>query len=60
MIGKIIDLNAAEALISFKDGATAYTNISRLPPNIKIGDTINVNPSLPFTLNDKLKNTFFL
>ncbi|CAB1254264.1 hypothetical protein ACFHWD_05295 [Clostridium sp. MT-14] len=57
MIGKIIDLNVTEALISFQDGSTADIGISHLPASIKIGDTVNINPNFTSKLNDKFGNT---
>ncbi|MCI1944921.1 hypothetical protein [Clostridium luticellarii] len=60
MIGKIIDLNVTDALVSFKDGSIADISISHLPYSAKIGDTVNINPDSMFMANDKLKNTSFM
>ncbi|MEY7999377.1 hypothetical protein AB8U03_04050 [Clostridium sp. Mt-5] len=57
MIGKIIDLNITEALISFQDGSTVDVGTSHLPSNIKIGDAVNIDPHPKSMSNDKFKNT---
>ncbi|NMM61603.1 hypothetical protein HBE96_02615 [Clostridium sp. P21] len=58
MIGKIIDMSFTDAFISFEDGTTLDIGISSLPPNCKIGDTINFNPKNIELKNDKLINLF--
>lgn len=58
MIGKIIDMNVTDALISFQDGRTMDIGVSNLPPNSKIGDSISVSPKPPSMTNDKFLNLF--
>ncbi|OAA91691.1 hypothetical protein [Clostridium coskatii] len=55
MIGKIIDMNITDALVSFQDGTTANVGATHLPPDSKIGDRINIHPISEITLNDKYK-----
>lgn len=58
MIGKIIDINFTDAFVNFEDGTTLDIGISHLPPNSKIGDTVNVNPNSIKIKNDKLIDLF--
>ena len=55
MIGKIIDINITDALVSFQDSTTANIGITHLPPGSKTGDKINIDPISKVTLNDKYK-----
>lgn len=58
MTGKIIDINASHALISFQDGNTKYVSITCIPANSKIGDKVHISPNSPPVLNDKLTNIY--
>lgn len=55
MIGKIIDMNITDALISFQDGTTFNIGITHLPVGSKTGDRINIDPISKVALNDKYK-----
>lgn len=59
MLGKIIDINNTGAFIDLIDGTTIDISINRIPPNSKVGDTINVdmNKSLNM-INDKMIDFF--
>ena len=58
MLGKIIDIDKTDAFILFQDGTTMDINVSRLPHNIKIGDSVDI-PINKFNLsNDKMDNFY--
>ncbi|WP_190285295.1 hypothetical protein [Clostridium sp. JN-1] len=44
MIGKVIDMNVSEAFVVLQDNRTIEIGSSHLPPNCKIGTTINIDP----------------
>lgn len=58
MLGRIIDLDKTDAFILFLDGTTMDINVSRLPHNVKIGDSVDI-PINNFNLsNDKMDNFY--
>lgn len=52
MIGKIIDMNISEAFVVLQDNRTIEIGSSHLPPDCKIGSTIDINPCLIEMKND--------
>lgn len=58
MIGKILDMNATDAFITFQDGTTMDIGVPHLPSGSKVGDTINIEPKPVRMTNDKLNNFF--
>ncbi|MCY6484927.1 hypothetical protein OW763_11295 [Clostridium aestuarii] len=59
MLGKILDMNKTDAFIIFENGTTMDLCTSHLPPNCKVGDTINIDLSFSnIVTNDKLNNFF--
>ncbi|MCY6370106.1 hypothetical protein [Clostridium ganghwense] len=59
MQGKILDMNKTDAFIVFDNGTTIDLCISHIPPNSKVGDTVNINLSFSNEItNDKMNNFF--
>lgn len=45
MIGRIIEINSADAYVSFDDGTTKNIPLCYLPAGIQEGSSVNVHPS---------------
>lgn len=45
MIGRIIEINSADAYVSFDDGTTKNIPLCYLPADIQEGSSVNVHPS---------------
>lgn len=58
MIGKVIDMNHTEAFVSFDNGTTTGVSKFSLPQNVKIGDSVNIDPNVTRLTNDKLVDFF--
>lgn len=58
MLGKIIDINRTDAYVSFDDGITLGVGIAHLPPNVQIGDTVNIEKNSTKMTNDKYIDFF--
>lgn len=58
MLGRVIDMNSTEAFISFENGTTTDVSKFSLPQNIKVGDTVNIDPNVMRLTNDKLVDFF--
>lgn len=58
MLGKVIDMNATDAFVSFDDGTTKNVGISYLPQGTRVGDKVNMDPVLPRLNNSKLVDFF--
>jgi hypothetical protein len=58
MVGRIIDLNQTDALVSFEDGTTKEVGIIQLPTHAKIGDMVDINPHSMRMTNEKLIDFF--
>ena len=58
MIGRIIDMNNTDAFVSLENGVTMDVNKFTLPPNVKVGDTVRIDPGSPRMTNDKLVDFF--
>lgn len=58
MLGKIIDMNKADAFVSFDDGTNIDIGIVHLPPHVKVGDTVNIDMNSTKMTNDKYVDFF--
>lgn len=42
MLGRIIDMDATDAYISFEDGTTLDIGFAHIPKNSEVGDSVNI------------------
>lgn len=58
MKGKVIDKNLTEAFIALENGDTLDISMTRLPKDVKLGDTVEV-PMNNFSINNDRFVDFF-
>jgi hypothetical protein len=58
MKGRVIDKGLEEAFIALESGITIDVSLSRLPKNVKIGETVEVPNENHSLANDKLVGFF--
>jgi hypothetical protein len=51
-------MNNTEAFVSFENGTTTGVSKFSLPQNVKIGDSVNIDPNATRLTNDKLVDFF--
>lgn len=54
MLGIVIDLDTTDAFVDFQDGSTIDINLTHLPPNIRIGDTVEIEYNLTNRMNNAI------
>ncbi|NLP28799.1 MAG: hypothetical protein GX370_08600 [Clostridia bacterium] len=58
MRGKVIDKNLTEAFIALENGETMDVSITRLPKDVKLGDTVDLPMNNPTITNDRIIDFF--
>ena len=58
MKGKVIDKGLEDAFVSFENGNTMDISLSRLPRDVKVGDTVDIPFDNHSLVNDKLVDFF--
>ncbi|NLM35052.1 MAG: hypothetical protein GX206_06385 [Clostridiales bacterium] len=58
MKGKVIDKNLTEAYIALENGDTMDISITRLPKDVKLGDTVDIPINNPTITNDRFVDFF--
>lgn len=58
MLGKVIDINRTDAFVTFEDGTTMDISISKLPENVKVGQSVNIPLDTSALTNDHFNNIF--
>ncbi|WP_203527758.1 hypothetical protein [Clostridium thermarum] len=58
MKGKVLDKNITDAFIALETGETIDISTSRLPKDVKIGDTVDIPINNTSISNDKLVDFF--
>lgn len=58
MLGRIIDMNNTDAFVTFDDGTTMDIGVAHLKKGAAVGDMVNIEPSLPKMINEKMVDFF--